>query len=117
MKPMWRSHVIPRQQNTGDITLSISKQVGKLTYEIQLCPTISLSVWIHDEKVKDYLGTNREILNVFRVDSEEEFNILWKHLLNAMDELETKSKLKMFGSAKKKLQEIEAFFEEKVKYT
>ena len=80
----WHGHAryVPQAE---DITLSIEKTAHGKEYRIQLCPTISLSLFSNQpEALKAWGGSNHKILGVLPVNSNEQFEDLWNAIFDVM---------------------------------
>lgn len=75
----WHASTIPAAVRPERTTISISKYdpATERTYIIQLCPTISLSVWLHDEEAKQR-GSNKHIYGIIQVNNDKDFDRVWK---------------------------------------
>jgi hypothetical protein len=85
--------------NTSNTSVRISKKLkdGRV-FEIQLCPTVSLSVWLFDETLTKKLGSNHHIYGVLQINGEKDFDELW----NAIEEvLEKRGDFKLIEARKK----------------
>lgn len=81
----WHASTLPRQIKARDTTISITQYDPKTkrTYEIQLCPTISLSVWLPKEEVEKK-GSSHHIYGIIQINSNEDFDRVWKAIEEAM---------------------------------
>lgn len=77
----WHVHIVTWRCRT---TVSIGKktQDGRV-YEIQLCPTVSLSVWLAKEEWEKY--GSHHIFGTIQVKNEQDFDELWNAISNILE--------------------------------
>ena len=62
----------------------ISKKDDYRTYEIQLCPTVSLSVFFSEKEAKRQ-GSNHHIFGTIQVNNAKDFDDLWNAIAEALE--------------------------------
>jgi len=77
----WHVHSNPvvNQMNTN--VSIIKKDASGRTYEIQLCPTISLSVWLPEKEAK---RGNHHIFGVIQVNDGNDFDAVWNAIADLL---------------------------------
>lgn len=71
--------------NQDNTTVSILKSddTGRI-YEIQFCPTISLSVFLNKEEAKRHHG-NHHIFGTIQIKNNEDFDDIWNAIVEALE--------------------------------
>ena len=77
-------------------TLSISKQnsSGRI-YQIQLCPTVSLSVFLTEEESLKHGKSNHHIFGTIQVNDSKDFDDLWNAIVEALEKRKDMHRIKL----------------------
>jgi hypothetical protein len=85
----WHIHAMPViDVDRTDIHITKYDPKTKRTYDIRLCPTVSLSVFLPDNEAK-LRGGNHHIYGILQVNNDNDFDTLWNALTEMLKNVKT----------------------------